>query len=312
MTLPGILGVVLKRFDCDQWSSGRVADMATTIEEAFREFADILTTPSGETSAAAGHRASIKQCLEDQFGMTHFFQSGSFGFGTNIPGYSDVDRFAVIPASNIRPNSTAVLRQVAMALRRRFRSTRTALDAPAIRIDFRDGSEATEIIPAIDITPYGSDYRVFKIPNGAGGWTASSPESHKQFIADSDEKCDFKLKPFIRFVKAWKYYRKVPIRSFYLELSVAEYALSQSVLYYPFHVPGVFGYLWQKKIGPTEDPMGSLSACQSAQRSNALMKLNGAKALSQRAAIADLERQVKRAFVLWNRFYANRYPSFGG
>ena len=141
--------------------------MATTIEEAFREFADILTTPSGETSAAAGHRASIKQCLEDQFGMTHFFQSGSFGFGPNIPGYSDVDRFAVIPASNIRPNSTAALRQVAIALRRRFRSTRIALHAPAIRIDFRDGAEATEVIPAIDITPYGSDYRVFKIPNGA-------------------------------------------------------------------------------------------------------------------------------------------------
>ncbi len=289
--------------------------MATTIEEAFREFADILTTPSGETSAAAGHRASIKQCLEDQFGMTHFFQSGSFGFGTNIPGYSDVDRFAVIPASNIRPNSTAVLRQVAMALRHRFRSTRIALDAPAIRIDFRDGSEATEIIPAIDITPYGSDHRVFKIPNGAGGWTASSPESHKQFIAESDEKCDSRLKPFIRFAKAWKYYRKVPIRSFYLEISVAEYALSKSVLYYPFHVPGWFGYLWQKRIGPTDDPMaisGSLRACQSAQRSKALIKLEGATRLSQRAAIADLEGQIERAFIIWNRLYKNIYPSFGG
>ena len=289
--------------------------MSNTIEEAFREFADILTTPSVETSAAASHRASIKQCLEDQFGMTHFFQSGSFGFGTNIPGYSDVDRFAVIPATNTRPNSTAALRQVANALRHRFRGTRIGLDAPAIRMDFRDGSEATEIIPAIDITPYGSEHRVFKIPNGAGGWTASSPERHKNFIAESNEKCDSRLKPLIRFVKVWKYIRKVPIRSFYLELSVAEYALSQSVLYYPFHVPGVFGYLWQKKIGPTEDPMGisgSLSACKSAQRSNALMKLNSAKTLSQRAATADLERQVRRAFVLWKRFYGNRYPSFGG
>lgn len=292
-----------------------MVDMATTIEEAFREFADILTTPSGEMAAAAGHRASIKQCLEDKFGMTHFFQSGSFGFGTNIPGYSDVDRFAVIPASNFRPNSTVVLRQVAMALRRRFRSTRITLDAPAIRIDFRDGSEATEVIPAIDITPYGSDHRVFKIPNGAIGWTASSPESHKQFIAESDEKCDSKLKPFIRFVKAWKYCRKVPIRSFFLEISIAEYALSQSVLYYPFHVPGAFGYLWQKRIGPTEDPTGisgSLTACPSAQHSKALMMIEGAARLSQRAAVADLEGQIKHALLLWNRFYKNRYSSFGG
>ena len=42
--------------------------MATTIEEAFREFAEKLATPLGETSAAASHRASIRQCLEDHFG----------------------------------------------------------------------------------------------------------------------------------------------------------------------------------------------------------------------------------------------------
>ena len=245
-------------------------------------------------------------------GMTHFFQSGSFGFGTNIPAYSDVDRFAVMPMSNIRPHSTAALRQVALALRRRFVSTRITVDSPAVRIDFREGEEATEIIPAIDITPYGSEYRVFKIPNGVGGWTPSSPESHKHFITVSDERCDSKLKPFIRFVKAWKYYQSAPISSFYLELSMAEYALSQSVLYYPFHVAGALGYLWQRKMKPIDDPMGISGSLRAHRSSNALTKLTGAKTLSQRAVLADLEGRTRQAFLLWNRIYKNRYPSFGG
>ena len=226
--------------------------MATTIEQAFDEFAEALTTPSGETSAEAGHRASIKQCLENQFGMTHFFQSGSFGFGTNIPGHSDVDRFAVIPIENIRPNSWLALQQIRAALSGRFSGTKVVIDNPAVRISFYGGADATEVIPALDVTPYGSSgHRVFEIPNGKGGWTPSSPEIHKQFIAQVDERYDYRLKPLIRFVKAWKYFKEVPISSFYLELSVTEYVRSQSAIYYPFHVPGVFGFLWQERLKPT-------------------------------------------------------------
>ena len=166
-----------------------VSSMVTTIEQAFDEFAETLTTPSGETSAEAGHRASIKQCLENQFGMTHFFQSGSFGFGTNVPGQSDVDRFAVIPTGNISPNSWMALRQIAAALRGRFSDTKVVTDNPAIRISFYSGADATEVIPALDVTPHGSSgHRIFGISDGKGGWTQSSPESHKELISKVDEK----------------------------------------------------------------------------------------------------------------------------
>lgn len=51
--------------------------MAADLEQAFREFADILATTSPATSAAAEHRESIKRCLEAGFGMTRLFQAGS-------------------------------------------------------------------------------------------------------------------------------------------------------------------------------------------------------------------------------------------
>ena len=34
--------------------------------------------------------------------MTNFFRSGSFGYGTSVSAYSDVDYFAVIPSVNLK------------------------------------------------------------------------------------------------------------------------------------------------------------------------------------------------------------------
>ncbi len=62
-----------------------------TVNQGFTTFLQRLTPTFGESTAAQSHRASIKACLESNFGMTHFFQTGSFGNGTSISRHSDVD-----------------------------------------------------------------------------------------------------------------------------------------------------------------------------------------------------------------------------
>jgi hypothetical protein len=52
-----------------------------------------------ETSATVSHRASIKACLENNFGLKRFTRIGSFGNGTNVSGYSDVDYLACLPTA---------------------------------------------------------------------------------------------------------------------------------------------------------------------------------------------------------------------
>ncbi|WP_198303359.1 SMODS domain-containing nucleotidyltransferase [Vibrio anguillarum] len=83
--------------------------MPKTLDQGFRDFVTKLTPTSSETAAAKSHRASIKSVLDTHFKMTNFFRTGSFGNGTSISGYSDVDYFAVFPSPQLNVNSATSL-----------------------------------------------------------------------------------------------------------------------------------------------------------------------------------------------------------
>jgi predicted nucleotidyltransferase len=115
--------------------------MPTEIAAAFEEFAARLHTLPTETAAQAGHRISIEACLKSTLGMKSMFMSGSFGRGTNIPKYSDVDRFAVLSPDLWESSSRVTLVKVLRTLNQRFRTTSVRIDAPGVRIDFVDGED---------------------------------------------------------------------------------------------------------------------------------------------------------------------------
>ena len=83
--------------------------MPRTVDEGFRDFLAKLTPSSGETAAATKHRQSIEQCIRTHFGLNRFWRRGSFGNGTSISGYSDVDYMASIPRQKLKRNSTTSL-----------------------------------------------------------------------------------------------------------------------------------------------------------------------------------------------------------
>jgi len=118
--------------------------MVTTVEAGFREFHGRLTPTGGESQAAKDHRASIEACLEENFEIMRFFRTGSFGNGTSIRGYSDVDYFASIPTKNLKSDSDATLRQMRDVLDARFPHTGVAVRTPAVLAPFgTDASEST-------------------------------------------------------------------------------------------------------------------------------------------------------------------------
>lgn len=107
-----------------------------------------FTPTGGESEAAKSHRASIEACLKKNFEIIRFFRTGSFGNGTSIRGYSDVDYFASIPTKNLKQNSDATLRAVRDALDARFPNTDVAVRTPAVLVPFgMDTSESTEVVP---------------------------------------------------------------------------------------------------------------------------------------------------------------------
>ena len=287
-----------------------------TVDQGFRDFLQTLTPTTRESEAAKNHRASIEECLKSNFNMAQFFRTGSFGNGTSISGYSDVDYFAKIPTCKLKENSTSTLGEIRNALKKRFPNTVVRVSCPAVVIPFgTDAKENTEVTPADYIKDTEEDgYRIYDIPNCSDGWMRSSPSAHNAYVKEVDGDLGGKVKPLIRFIKAWKYYRNVPISSFYLELRVAKYAEERSSIVYSIDVKSVFSHLDSIDLARMQDPMGVsgyISPCSTqTQLDDAKSKLATALTRAQNARDAKDRGDIKNAFYWWNLLYACNFPSY--
>jgi len=290
--------------------------MPRTIEEGFRDFHAKLTPSEYESTAAKNHRASIEASLKANFGLNRFFRTGSFGNGTSISGYSDVDYFASIPSSRLSWNSSYALTQVRDALSRRFHSTDVYVDCPAVVSPFGTGAkESTEVVPAKYIGTIGnSNNSSYEIPDCSGGWMYSSPETHNAYVRYVDQKLNGRVKPLIRFIKAWKCYRNVPISSFYLELRITKYAEGEQEIFYDIDITRVFSHLYNLKLAQMQDPKGIsgyVSPCSTqAKLDDAWSKLSTALSRAENALEAKSRGNIKEAFDWWNLVYDGNFPSY--
>ena len=288
--------------------------MTKTVEEGFQIFYGRLTPTGGESEAAKRHRASIEACLQTNFAITRFFRTGSFGNGTSIRGYSDVDYFASVPTENLKQNPHATLQVVRDALAARFPNTGVAIRTPAVIVPFgADASESTEVVPAEFIKKDRNDYCIYKIANMVGG-IQSSPDAHNAYVTYNDDEQERKVKPLVRFLKAWKYYQNVPISSFYLELRVAKYASEEESIVYSIDVKNVLKMLWDKQLAAIQDPVGisgHIYPCSTdAKKSDALSKLETALGRAKKARDAEESENVRDAFHWWNLVFAEKFPAY--
>ncbi len=285
-----------------------------TVDQGFRNFLPKLTPTSGESTAAKNHRSTIEACLKNKFGMTYFFRTGSFGNGTSISGYSDVDYFAEIPVQKLSKNSTYTLNQLRNTLNTRFPQTDVKVRCPAVLVPFGiNAKESTEITPARYIRITKKDkYRVYRIPDYFNGWMFSSPHAHNAYVRQIDQKLGGKAKHLIRFIKAWKYFQNVPISSFYLELRVAKYAEGESSIIYDLDVKNIFSHLHRIDLAVMQDPMGIsgyIRPCSTKTKlRNAKSKLTTALTRAQKAYTAKQNGNTKDAFGWWNMLYNGKFP----
>lgn len=291
--------------------------MATTIDSAFSEFLSNLTPSSTESQAVQSHRASIESCLRSNFTVERYFRTGSYGHGTSIRGYSDVDYFAVLSSNNIPGKSKAALTRVRNALDARFPNTGVRVSTPAVTVPFGTlRAEHTEVVPARYYNDSG-DYKVYEIANGNDGWMPASPEAHNAFVSEQNDRLSKKVKPLIRLLKAWKYYRNVPIHSFYLELYVAKYAQSESSIVYHIDLERIFKDLYSNGYGLSHvlDPTGIsglIDPCNSvSQRQDALSKLKTASQRAQNANQANSDSRTKDEFYWWGKVFNGNFPEYG-
>ncbi len=290
--------------------------MPRTIDEGFRDFNDNLKLIKTESELVKRHRASIKACLENNFQMDNrFFRTGSIGNGTNVNGYSDTDYFSGIPRDNLKENSAIILRQIKEALQNRFSTTEGIhISSPAVVIPFGEAkSETTEIIPA-DYMKTEGGVNIYDIPDGNGSWMKSSPKAHNDYVTNINYKLSYKVKPLIRFIKAWKFYNNVSVASFYLEMRVAKYASQEKSIYYPIDIKQILKHLIDIELVSMVNPSGisgSIQACSSyANRMDALSKLNTAYSRACKARNEEEKGDIKEVFGWLDLLFNGNFPSY--
>ncbi|MEB7861492.1 hypothetical protein NGK12_13075 [Raoultella ornithinolytica] len=288
--------------------------MPRTIDQGFCDFHDKLKTSVAESIAAKSHRASIEACLKNNFGLNRFVRIGSFGNGTNISGYSDVDYLACIPTTQLTVNSSTSLSKVRNALSTRFPNTGVRVSCPAVVCPFGTyRSEDTEVVVA-DYIHENNGFKVYEIADGNDAWMRISPDAHNTYVREVDHKHGGKVKKLIRFIKAWKYYQNVPIKSFYLEMRVAKYAEQETSIVFDIDVKRVFSMLLDSNLAAMQDPMGVagyIYPCQTNhQKNDAISKLTTAVNRAEKARNAASRNEIKDAFYWWGLIYNDKFPSY--
>ncbi len=291
--------------------------MSKAVIEGFQAFLSKIQPLHSEHEMAVKHKDSIKSCVANNFKCYDMFDTGSFGNETAVRHYSDTDYFAPIPAGKSSSNSTLVLRKLKEALQYTFpRTSGIEVNNPAVLIPFGQyASETIEVTPCnfngMSLTPYGN-YPRYQISDGNGDWMYSSPQAHNKYVTTIDEKLRGKLKPLIKFIKAWKFMHDVPIISFYIELRVTKFLESNIILSYDEAISNILNELDRLQLADMRDPMGIsglIPSCKTmAQKTTALSKLSTALSRAEKAYDARTKGNLDNAFYYWNLFFNGQFP----
>jgi hypothetical protein len=285
-----------------------------SVHEAFVHFHRYITPTEAEFEGGRARRAEILSALRASFGVTRFFPVGSFSNGTGVRGFSDADYFATIPGEYASDNSDSMLQAVAYALSVRFPEVAVAVRTPAVLLPFgNDPSGWVEVFPVRFMEQAPGQYLVYQIADGRGGWKPSMPDAHNAYITSVDRRLKNMVRPLIRFIKAWKYYRSVPVSSFYLELWVTAYAANEAAIVYGLDVKNILLRLANEGLAPLADPLGvtgDIPPCtDESKHADALFRLKTSLSIAESAAEAESAGDIEEAIQRWDVLYAGAFRS---
>lgn len=142
--------------------------------------------------------------------------------------------------------------------------------------------------------------------------TASAPLP-LSYIDAVDTRCAKKVKPLIRLIKTWKYYNNVPVRSFYLEMKVAQYADTQNTIIYRLDVQAALNHLYSTQLANVPDPLVRTpiyAGFNGAEMQAIWSKLQLALAAANSALQEEQAGRTANAFRQWDKVFSGKFPAY--
>ena len=192
-----------------------------SIATILEHFAQALELTTAERERADYQQRALRETLRARVpGVSRDFLAGSYARHTAIRPLHDIDLVIVLERAArpaVLPPPSSILREVRSALQGAYPSHELpVLQNRSVHIEFTGTGIGYDLVPAIaDV----GRPDVLRIPDrGRDDWIPTSPERHIEWGRRANEAAGSKLKPLVKFLKAWRRAHRVGIRSFHLEV----------------------------------------------------------------------------------------------
>lgn len=223
----------------------------------FNDFCNNLVISNEKRSSIANRFGLITRRLNiEYYGTESKTQNsryvGSYGRGTAIKGFSDMDMIFRLPYSvyerfnNHSGNGqSALLQEVRLSIKKTYTTTNIGGDGQVIQVPFDDGI-TFEVVPVF----INKDNQSYTYPdsNNGGSWRTTNPVAEINAISTRDSSCNDNLKRLCKMLRCWKDKWNVPMGGLLIDtfsykfIDNWEYK-DKSYLYYDFMSRDFFKYL---------------------------------------------------------------------
>lgn len=224
------------------------------VGEDFQTFCNNLTV-NNVSDISSRYKAITKRLNLDFWNSDsdsyHSFYVGSYGRGTAIRYFHDLDVLFRLPAtlydqynSYLTNGQSALLQAVRNSIRKTYPNTEVGGDGQVVVVRFSDEMRF-EIVPA-----FNNNSGSFTYPdsNGGGRWKVTNPLPEIEAISNTDKACNYNLKYLCRMARAWKRKWDVPMGGLLIDTLANSFIKTwehkdKSYVYYDWMSRDFFDYL---------------------------------------------------------------------
>lgn len=290
--------------------------MALTTSQAFDEFKAKLELTETQKETNKSRLNMTATYLSDAFPSSSNMPLkstkliGSASRGTIIRPIDDIDVMAVFE------NKDSIFEKYRYDSKSFIYRIRDALSGYSVQIVGTRG-QAVRLFykqsPHVDIAPVfkwsGNGYA---LPDGQGGWLTTDPDAHNEYIDRRHRELGYKLKPIIRMFKRWNNIHSKYLKSFHLEVIVANVFTS---LGGDSRDACEKLFEWAQNHITVFDPAqhsGDLSTYLTYNnRQNLISNLESARQRAKNANDAERRGDHKEAIRLWRIVFGDEFPAYG-
>ena len=224
------------------------------VGEDFQTFCSNLTVTNGG-DISYRYKAITKRLNLDFWASDsdtyHSYYIGSYGRGTAIRDFHDLDVLFQLPASYYQQydahygnGQSALLQAVRKSIQKTYPNTDVGGDGQVVVVWFSDDMRF-EVLPAFLNTEGNYNY---PYSGGGGSWGVSNPLAENRAIRETDAACNSNLRLLCRMTRAWKREWSVPMGGLLIDTLANSFIKSweyrdKSYLYYDWMSRDFFDYL---------------------------------------------------------------------